>query len=174
MTKPAQETQRANTISIEDLRRFLEKYQGNEGRSTYEYVFDDPDAIVYVAQELLDEKLKSIENEPNIVFAEAVNTSPNSILIRELARLLRHNGIKIGQKKLMRYLRKHDYLIEKGKDEANMPTYWALEKGLFAVKRVEVTHSDGTIYINNVVKVTGKGQIHFVNKLLSEMTDDTE
>ena len=94
-----------------------------------------------------------------------METSKTSILIGELAKLIKQNGIDIGQKRLFTWLRENGYLIKISKrTDYNMPTQRAMELGLFEIKETAITHSDGHISISKTVKVTGKGQIYFINK----------
>lgn len=112
---------------------------------------------------MLEQKIE--EDKPKVIFAGAVETSKTSILIGELAKLIKQNGYDIGQKRLFAWLRENGYLIKTSKrTDYNMPTQRAMELGLFEIKETAITHSDGHISINKTVKVTGKGQIYFINK----------
>lgn len=114
---------------------------------------------------MLEQKIE--EDKPKVIFAGAVETSKTSILIGELAKLIKQNGYDIGQKRLFAWLRENGYLIKTSKrTDYNMPTQRAMELGLFEIKETAITHSDGHISINKTVKVTGKGQIYFINKFL--------
>lgn len=110
----------------------------------------------------LEEKVK--EDKPLVVFANAVETSKTSILIGDLAKILKQNGHDIGQNRLFEWLRQNNYLI-KGGSRKNMPTQRSMELGLFEVKESAVANPDGSIRITRTTKVTGKGQIYFVNLL---------
>lgn len=111
---------------------------------------------------LLEKKIE--EDKPKVIFAGAVETSKTSILIGELAKLIKQNGYDIGQKRLFAWLRENGYLIKSGRTDYNMPTQRAMDMGLFEIKETAITHSDGHITVNKTVKVTGKGQIYFINK----------
>ena len=112
---------------------------------------------------MLEKKIE--EDKPKVIFAGAVETSKTSILIGELAKLIKQNGIDMGQKRLFAWLRDNGYLIKISKrTDYNMPTQRAMEMGLFEIKETAITHSDGHISISKTVKVTGKGQIYFINK----------
>lgn len=102
------------------------------------------------------------EDKPLVVFANAVETSKTTILIGDLAKLLKQNGYDIGQNRLFDWLRKNDYLI-KGGSRKNMPTQRSMEMGLFEVKESAITNPDGSIRVTRTTKVTGKGQIYFIN-----------
>ena len=121
-----------------------------------------------VAKSQIDEKNKQIEQmRPKEIFADAVATSKTSILIGELAKMLRQNGIEIGQNRLFTWLRDNGYLIKRNGTDYNMPTQSAMEKGLFEIKETVISHSDGHSTVNKTPKVTGKGQQYFINKFLS-------
>ncbi len=113
-----------------------------------------------------DEKIK--EMEPKALFADAVSTSETTILIGELAKILKGNGIDIGQNRLFQRLREDGFLIKRKGMDYNMPTQVAMEKGLFRIKETAITHSDGHVSISKTTKVTGKGQQYFVNYFLEE------
>lgn len=104
--------------------------------------------------------------QPKALFADAVSASKTSILVGELAKLLKQNGIEIGQQRLFKWLRENGYLIRKNGSSWNLPTQRSMEQGLFEIKETSITHSDGHISISKTVKVTGKGQVFFVNKFL--------
>lgn len=108
-----------------------------------------------------------IEMKPKALFADAVSTSKESILIGQLAKLIKQNGYEIGQNRLFQWLRENGYLI-KGGQRRNQPTQKAMDLGLFEVKERTITNPDGSIRITLTTKVTGKGQIYFVNKFLNQ------
>ncbi len=122
-----------------------------------------------IAKDALEAKDKQItELKPKALFADAVATSKQSILIGELAKVLKGNGVEgMGQNRLFAWMRDHGYLMKRG-GHKNMPTQKAMELGLFEVKETSVTHSDGHVTISMTPKVTGKGQQYFVNKFLGE------
>lgn len=119
------------------------------------------------AHEELEEKDKQIETmRPKVLFADAVSASKKSILVGELAKLLSQNGINIGQNRLFDWMRKNSYLIKDPKrSDYNLPTQRSMEKGLFEIKETTIQHSDH-VSINRTPKVTGKGQVYFVNLFL--------
>ena len=117
------------------------------------------------------EKNKALEADnqrmkPKEIFADAVSTSHTSILIGDLAKLLKQNGVETGQKRLFEWLRENSYLITRKGADWNMPTQKAMELGLFEVKESTVNNPDGSVRINKTTKVTGKGQQYFINKFL--------
>ena len=111
-------------------------------------------------------KAKIKELEPKGVFADAVSASKSSILVGELAKVLRQNGINMGEKRLFDWLRNNGYLVRRNGSDRNMPTQRSVEQGLFTIKETSITHSDGHITVSKTAKVTGKGQVYFVNKFL--------
>ena len=128
-------------------------------------------------QEEIEEQRKMIEakdakiakDKPKVIFAEAVSTSQRSCLIAELAKILKQNGVNIGQNRLFEWMRKHGYLCSKGQ-YYNQPTQRAQELGLFEIKQTTINKPDGSILVSTTTKVTGKGQIYFVNKFMNEQS----
>ncbi len=121
------------------------------------------------AHEELEEKDKQIaELTPKGIFADAVSASSQSILVGEMAKLLSQNGIQMGQNRLFAWLRENGYLIkDKKRTDYNMPTQKSMELRLFEIKETSIAHSDGHTSINKTPKVTGIGQVYFVNLFLS-------
>lgn len=139
-----------------------------------EEVLLNPDTIINLATQLKEERQKRIKAEqtieiqkPKVIFAESVQASENSILIRELATILRQKGVDIGEKRLFAWLRKNGYLIKQKGDSYNLPTQRSMELGLFEIHKRTLTDPDGSIRITRTPRVTGKGQIYFVNKFLN-------
>lgn len=129
---------------------------------------------VLVAQATIkerDARIKELESDtqrmkPKEIFADAVSASDQTILIGDLAKLIKQNGHDIGQKRMFEWLRNNGYLIKRQGADYSSPTQRAMELGLFRIKETAVTHSDGHVTVSKTVKVTGKGQAYFVNKLL--------
>ena len=143
-----------------------------------EEMISDPDAWIKVLTALKDERtakerlqLEAAQNEPKVVFADAVSVSSGTILIGELAKILKGNGIEIGQNRLFEKLRQDGYLIKRQGTDYNAPTQRAMEMGLFRVKETAITHADGHVTISKTTKVTGKGQQYFINLLLGRGGD---
>ena len=111
----------------------------------------------------LNEKVAA--DKPKVLFAEAVETAKTSILIGDLAKLIKQNGVDIGQKRLFEWLRNNGYLI-KGGSSKNMPTQRSMEMGLFEVKESTIVNPDGSVRVTKTTKVSGKGQKYFINKFL--------
>lgn len=139
-----------------------------------EEVLLKPDTLIQLAQNLKAEQEKRMalevkmeEQKPKVLFAESVEAAKTSILIGELAKLLKQNGINIGQNRLFEWLRNNGYLIKRQGSDYNMPTQRAMEMGLFEIKETTITHSDGHIHVSKTPKVTGKGQVYFVNLFVS-------
>ena len=115
------------------------------------------------SQKIIEEKQKVIERmAPKEIFADAVAASASSILVGELAKILKQNGAEIGQNRLFEWLRKNGYLIKYG-SAYNMPTQRSMDMGLMRIKETAVTHSDGHVTVSKTVKITGKGQEYFIN-----------
>lgn len=118
-----------------------------------------------IAQKTIENQKKQLEEQkPKVIFADAVASSKGTILIRELAKILKQNGIDIGEKRLYKWLRDNGYLIKQKGADYNTPTQRAMDLKLFEVKETSVTHSNGSVIISKTTKVTGKGQIYFINK----------
>lgn len=115
------------------------------------------------------EQQKQIEaDKPKVIFADAVSVSDTTILIGDLAKLIKQNGVDIGAKRLFEWLRENGYLIKRKGADYNSPTQKSMELGLFEVKETSITHADGHVSISKTTKVTGKGQQYFINKFLNE------
>lgn len=139
-----------------------------------EQAISNPDFMIGLLQNLKEEQKKRIEAEakievdkPKVLFSEAVTTSKTSILIGDLAKIIKQNGVEMGQNRMFSWLRDNGYLIKRKGSDFNMPTQKSMEMKLFEIKETAITHSDGHITINKTPKVTGAGQVFFVNKLLS-------
>jgi anti-repressor protein len=139
-----------------------------------EDMLSKPDFAIQLLQRYKEEQTekealakKIEEDKPKVDFADSVTTSNTTILIGDLAKILRQNGVDIGQKRLFEYLRSHGYLMINGWSR-NMPTQRAADMGLFFVKETTVNNPDGSIRLTKTTKVTGKGQIYFINKFLTQ------
>ena len=120
---------------------------------------------VLEAQRLLDAKDEEIARmKPKEIFADSVASSQSTILIGELAKILKANGFETGQKRLFETFRQDGFLIKRNGSDYNMPTQKAMELGLFEIKETVITNPDGSIRVSKTTKVTGKGQIYFVNR----------
>lgn len=140
-----------------------------------EEIMNDPDAWIKILTALKEERadkerlqIESADNKPKIIFADAVSVSESTILIGELAKILKGNGIDIGQNRLFERLRQCGYLIKRKGTDYNAPTQRAMDLGLFRVKETAIIHSDGHVTISKTTKVTGKGQQYFIKQFLGE------
>lgn len=111
------------------------------------------------------QRLKIEADKPKTIFADAVSTSHTSILIGDLAKLICQNGVQTGQKRLFQWMRENGYLMKSGASY-NMPMQRYIEQGLFEVKESSVQNPDGSVRVTRTTKVTGKGQLYFINKFL--------
>ena len=148
--------------------------------ATIESIIADPDNGIKLLTALKEEQEKRkalqtqiAEQKPKVIFAETVSASKTSILIGDLAKILKQNGIDIGQKRLFAWLRDNGYLI-KGGSSKNMPTQRSMDMGLFVVKEGSYVNGEGVNVTTKTTKVTGKGQIYFINKFKGESTDDKD
>lgn len=146
-----------------------------------EELMNDPDSWIKVLTALKEERaakerlqLEATENKPKVIFADAVSVSEGTILIGELAKILKGNGIEIGQNRLFEKLRQDGYLIKRKGTDYNAPTQRAMDLGLFRVKETAITHSDGHVTISKTTKVTGKGQQYFINLFLGKGVNENE
>ena len=127
------------------------------------------DLLQQAADQLKAKDIQIAEMKPKALFADAVSTSNSSILIGQLAKILKQNGVEIGQNRLFAWMREHGYLGKRGSNR-NVPTQRAVAQDLFKTKETAVTHADGHTTIQITTKVTGKGQQYFINKFLGEVT----
>ena len=155
-----------------------------KGKRCRQYLIDlekswnTPEQVMARALQMADSTIKKLRDncaaliednqrmKPKEIFADAVAASHTSILIGDLAKLIKQNGIEIGQKRLFEWLREKGYLIKRKGADWNMPTQKSMELGLFEVKESTVNNPDGSVRINKTTQVTGKGQQYFINKFL--------
>ena len=135
--------------------------------------FNSPEKIMARALLMADQKVHKLEaqieaDRPKVLFADAVSASKSSCLIGELAKILKQNGIDIGQNKLFQWLRAHGYLISRRGESWNQPTQKSMQLELFELKKTNINHPDGHTTVNTTTKVTGKGQQYFINKFLNQ------
>ena len=146
--------------------------------ATLDEIADNPDLLMKLAQNLKAEREKRLaaektieEQKPKVIFADAVEASQTSILVGDLAKLLKQNGVNVGQNRLFEWLRGNGYLIKGSRADWNMPTPKSMELGLFEVKERTINNPNGSNIIKRTAKVTGKGQVYFVNKLKGQTND---
>ena len=142
--------------------------------NTLEKALTSPDFLIQLATNLKEEQEKrrlleeeKARNAPKVIFADAVSTSHTSILVGELAKLMKQNGIDTGEKRLFKWLRDNGYLIKRKGTDYNMPTQKSLELKIIEIKERTINNPDGSIRITKTPKVTGKGQQYFINKFLN-------
>lgn len=152
----------------------IRKHGGYLTPEKVEQVLSDPDTIIRLATDLKQERLKRqraewvIEQQkPKVLFADSVKASQTSILIRELAVILKQNGIDTGEKRLYEWLRENGYLVKRLGTDRNTPTQRSMDLGLFEIKETPINHNSGMITVSKTTKVTGKGQVYFINKFLN-------
>ena len=141
---------------------------------TVEKMLADPDTTIKLLETIKQERAarmaleaKAEADKPKVLFADAVSASHSSILVGDLAKLLRQNGVEIGQNRLFRFLREKGYLCSHG-ERYNLPTQRSMDRGWFQVKETTINQPDGSIRITRTVKVTGKGQQYFINMFLAD------
>lgn len=153
----------------------IRKHGAYMTEDTLEKALTSPDFLIQLATQLKEEKEKRLAAEkqiemdrPKTIFADAVSASHTSILVGEMAKILRGNGVEIGQKRLFDWLRENGYLIRRKGTDYNMPTQRAMELGLFEIKEGSYVNGSGVNIITKTPKITGKGQQYFVNKFLTD------
>lgn len=141
-------------------------------------LLNNPDLMIRAMEQLKAERAKNQQlsekvrqDAPKVLFADSVAASHTSILVFDLAKLLRQNGVNIGGNRLFDWMRQNGYLVKRRGADWNMPTQRSMEMGLFEVKETSVTHSDGHVTVTKTPKVTGKGQVYFVNKFCGQRPD---
>ena len=172
---------RAKTEKAEDFQEWvtgevlpaIRKHGGYLTPDKIEQALTDPDTIIKLATTLKEERAARRQAEanlqaakPKVLFADAVSASDSTILIGDLAKILKQNGYNTGQKRLFQWLRDNGYLIKRQGADYNSPTQRSMELGLFRVKETPIIHADGHVTVNKTVKVTPKAQIYFANKFL--------
>lgn len=150
----------------------IRKHGGYLTANTIEEVLSNPDTLIRLATDLKREHEERAKAEaliqsqkPKVLFADAVSTSKQSCLIGELAKVLKQNGVEIGQNRLFEVLRREGYLGRMG-ERYNLPTQRSMELGLMEIKKSTINQPDGSIRVTTTTKITGKGQVYFINKFL--------
>ena len=175
-------------LTIEMAKQICMIQRTDAGRQYREYFLDverkwnSPEAIMARALQVAKQQIAIVtgqldtanaqieEAKPKVIFADAVSTAKTSILVGDLAKLLRQNGVEIGQKRLFEWLRNNGYLMKSG-ESYNMPTQKSMERGLFEIKEGTFVNPDGSVRITKTTKVSGKGQQYFINLFLSKQNE---
>lgn len=172
--RPAQDAQ----LTIDMAKEICMLQRNEKGKQARQYFiqlekdWNSPEKVMARALQIADRKIHALESEiesnrPKVLFADAVATAKTSILIGELAKLLKQNGVKdMGQNRLFDWMRKNGYLIKRKGTDYNMPTQYSMERGLMEIKETSVSHADGHVSITKTPKITGKGQQYFINRLM--------
>lgn len=166
-------------LTIEMAKEICMIQRSEKGKAARRYFLDlekawnSPERVMARALQIADRKIKSLEakveaDKPKVLFAETVAVSETSILVGELAKLLRQNGVKMGQNRLFSWMREKGYLIRRRGSDYNMPTQKSVELGLLEIKERTIGNPDGSNRITKTPKVTGKGQQYFINCFLAK------
>lgn len=173
--RPAQDA----ALSIDMAKEICMLQRNEKGKIARQYFlqlekdWNSPEKVMARALRIADRRLQMLEakveeDKPKVLFADSVTASKSSILVGEMAKLLKQNGVHTGQNMLFETLRNKGYLIKRQGTDYNMPTQKAMELGLFEIKETVINHSDGHTSVNKTPKVTGKGQCYFVNMFLGK------
>lgn len=173
--RPAQDHQ----LTIEMAKELCMLQRTEKGKQARQYFiqlekdWNSPEKVMARALQIADKKMKHLEikieqDKPKVLFADAVASSQTSILVGELAKILKQNGVNIGQNRLFLELRERGFLIKRKGSDWNMPTQKSMDMRLFEIKETVISHADGHTSINKTVKVTGTGQQYFINLFLQE------
>lgn len=173
--RPAQDAE----ITIDMAKELCMLQRNDKGKQARQYFlqlerdWNSPEKVMARALQIANKRIHTLsekieQDAPKVLFADSVATAKTSILIFDLAKIIKQNGVEMGGKRLFAWMRENGYLVRRQGTDYNMPTQRSMELGLFEVKETSVTHADGHISVNKTPKVTGKGQQYFISKLLSE------
>ena len=166
-------------ITIDMAKELCMLQRNDKGKQARQYFlqlerdWNSPEKVMARALQIAHKRIHTLsekieQDAPKVLFADSVAASHTSILIFDLAKIIKQNGVDMGGKRLFACMRDNGYLVRRQGTDYNMPTQRSMELGLFEVKETSVTHADGHISINKTPKVTGKGQQYFVNKILGD------
>ena len=180
--KPRQDA----AITIDMAKEICMLQRNEKGKIARQYFlqlerdWNSPEKVMARALQIADQKMRSLEDantklvadnlamQPKALFADSVSASSSTQLVGEFAKVLRQNGVDMGEKRLFAWLRDNGYLIRRNGSDYNMPTQRSMELGLFRIKETVVTHSGGNITVSKTPKITGKGQQYFINLFLGK------
>ena len=166
-------------ITIDMAKELCMLQRNDKGKQARQYFlqlerdWNSPEKVMARALQIANKRIHTLsekieQDAPKVLFADSVATAKTSILIFDLAKIIKQNGVDMGGKRLFAWMRDNGYLVRRQGTDYNMPTQRSMELGLFEVKETSVTHADGHISVNKTPKVTGKGQQYFISKLLGE------
>lgn len=166
-------------ITIDMAKELCMLQRNDKGKQARQYFlqlerdWNSPEKVMARALQIANKRIHTLsekieQDAPKVLFADSVATAKTSILIFDLAKIIKQNGVDMGGKRLFAWMRENGYLVRRQGTDYNMPTQRSMELGLFEVKETSVTHADGHISVNKTPKVTGKGQQYFISKLLGE------
>lgn len=170
-----------NHVMTIDMAKEVSMIQRNDkGKQARQYfirierAWNSPEMIMKRALEFADMRVKELENKfeeakPRIAFSQAVEASKQSILIGELSKLIKQNGVDIGQNRLFEWLRENGFLIKQNGENYNLPTQKSMNLELMDIKKRTINNADGSVRVTRTTKITGKGQVYFVNKFINEV-----
>lgn len=173
--RPAQDAE----ITIDMAKELCMLQRNDKGKQARQYFlqlerdWNSPEKVMARALQIANKRIHTLsekieQDAPKVLFADSVATAKTSILIFDLAKIIKQNGVDMGGKRLFAWMRENGYLVRRQGTDYNMPTQRSMELGLFEVKETSVTHADGHISVNKTPKVTGKGQQYFISKLLGD------
>ena len=164
-------------LTVEAAKEIAMLQRNEKGKQARRYFiqlekdWNSPEKVMARALQIADKKIRSLtikveQDKPKVLFADAVAASNAPMLIGELAKVLKQNGVDTGERRLFSWLRDNGFLIRRNGTHVNAPTQKSMEMQLFSVKESAIAHADGHVTINRTTKVTGKGQQYFINKFL--------
>lgn len=173
-------------ITIDMAKELCMLQRNDKGKQARQYFlqlerdWNSPEKVMARALQIANKRIHTLsekieQDAPKVLFADSVATAKTSILIFDLAKIIKQNGVDMGGKRLFAWMRDNGYLVRRQGTDYNMPTQRSMELGLFEVKETVITHSDGHTTISRTPKITGKGQVYFFNKILgTDMPEDMQ
>lgn len=178
-------TQIDHQLTIEMSKEIAMIQRNEKGKQARQYFialekqWNTPEAVMARALKMAETTIKTlqttvIEQRPKVIFADAVSASKTSILVGDMAKLLKQNGVNMGASRFFSWLRDNGFLIKRKGTDWNMPTQKSMELQLFEIKETSIAHSDGHTSISRTPKITGKGQLYFINKFVGQEDERLE